>query len=133
MLNPARFSNVFSIFRQGGSANSGFMVLTLAPWKARERTQGQIVADINRATSKIPSVRAFTIQANSLGIRGAGAACRFRVSANDYTKLGDAAAKLVRQWRYGRFENVRLKLRGQPGAIVGDDRPGARLRPRQWT
>ncbi|EHK74487.1 acriflavin resistance protein [Sinorhizobium meliloti CCNWSX0020] len=109
LLKSGEISNVFSISGQGGSANSGFMVLTLAPWEERERTQGQIVADINRATSKIPSVRAFTIQANSLGIRGAGSGLQVALVGNDYTKLGDAAAKLVRAMEdTGRFENVRL-------------------------
>ncbi|PST22105.1 AcrB/AcrD/AcrF family protein [Mesorhizobium plurifarium] len=109
LLKSGEISNVFSISGMGGSANSGFMVLTLAPWEERDRTQSQIVADINKLTSMIPSVRAFTIQANSLGIRGAGSGLQVALVGNDYTKLGNAAAKLVRDMEdTGRFENVRL-------------------------
>ncbi|MDX0424368.1 MMPL family transporter [Sinorhizobium medicae] len=109
LLKSGEISNVFSISGQGGSANSGFMVLTLAQWEERDRTQSQIVADINRMTAKIPSLRAFTIQANSLGIRGAGSGLQVALVGNDYTKLGDAAAKLLRAMEdSGRFENVRL-------------------------
>ncbi|OAP38418.1 multidrug transporter AcrB [Sinorhizobium glycinis] len=109
LVKAGEITNVFSISGQGGSANSGFMVLTLAPWEQRDRTQQQIVADINKVTAKVPSVRASTIQANSLGIRGAGSGLQVALVGNDYTKLGDAAAKLVRAMEdTGRFENVRL-------------------------
>jgi hydrophobic/amphiphilic exporter-1 (mainly G- bacteria), HAE1 family len=109
LVSSGEIRNVFSISGQGGSANSGFMVLRLAPWEDRERTQQQIAADINKVTATIPSVRAFTIQPNSLGIRGAGSGLQVALVGNDYTKLGDAAAKLVRAIEdTGRFENVRL-------------------------
>ncbi|MBB4185548.1 efflux RND transporter permease subunit [Sinorhizobium terangae] len=109
LVKSGEIANVFSISGQGGTANSGFMVLTLAPWEERERTQQQIVADINKVTAKVPSVRSFAIQSNSLGIRGAGSGLQVALVGNDYTKLGDAAAKLVREIEdTGRFENVRL-------------------------
>lgn len=109
LVRSGEVINVFSISGQGGSANSGFMVLRLAPWEDRERTQQEIAADINKVTAAVPSVRAFTIQPNSLGIRGAGSGLQVALVGNDYTKLGDAAAKLVRAIEdTGRFENVRL-------------------------
>ncbi len=109
LLQSGEIANVFSISGQGGSVNSGFMVLTLAPWSERTRTQQQIASDIARMTAKIPSIRAFPIQPNSLGIRGAGNGLQVALIGNDYTKLGAAAATLVRQMEdSGRFENVRL-------------------------
>ncbi len=109
LVKSGEIDNIFSISGQGGSANSGFMVLTLAPWGERERSQQQIVAEINKVTARIPSVRVFAMQPNSLGIRGAGSGLQVALVGNDYTKLGDAAAKLVRQMEdSGRFENVRL-------------------------
>ncbi|HXV31109.1 MAG TPA: efflux RND transporter permease subunit, partial [Sinorhizobium sp.] len=109
LVKSGEISNVFSISGQGGSANSGFMVLRLAPWEDRERTQQQIAADINKLTAAIPSVRAFAMQPNSLGIRGAGSGLQVALVGNDYTKLGDAAARLIRAIEdTGRFENVRL-------------------------
>ncbi len=101
--------NIFSISGQGSSANSGFMVLTLAPWSERERNQQQIVADINTALRDIPSVNAFAIQPNSLGIRGAGNGLQVAMLGNNYEKLGAAAAAFKRALEDdGRFENVRL-------------------------
>ncbi len=109
LVKSGEIDNIFSISGQGGSVNSGFMVLTLAPWDKRDRTQQDIVADINKVTGRIPSVRVFAMQPNSLGIRGAGSGLQVALVGNDYNKLGDAAAKLVRQMEdTGRFENVRL-------------------------
>ncbi|HTO33483.1 MAG TPA: efflux RND transporter permease subunit [Pararhizobium sp.] len=108
-VDNGEIANVFSISGQGGSVNTGFMVLTLAPWADRERTQQQISDDIAKMAANIPSIRAFPIQPNSLGIRGAGNGLQVALVGNDYAKLGDAADKLVRQMEdSGRFENVRL-------------------------
>jgi HAE1 family hydrophobic/amphiphilic exporter-1 len=109
LVDNGEIANVFSVSGQGGSVNTGFMVLTLAPWSDRDRTQQQISADITKITANIPSIRAFPIQPNSLGIRGAGNGLQVALVGNDYAKLGDAASKLVRQMEdSGRFENVRL-------------------------
>ncbi|QRM55917.1 efflux RND transporter permease subunit [Sinorhizobium sp. BG8] len=109
LFDKGEIVNIYSISGQGGSTNSGFMVLTLAPWGERERTQQQIVADINKAAAEVPSVRAFATQPNSLGIRGAGNGLQVALVGNDYEKLGNAAAELVRKIEdSGRFENVRL-------------------------
>ena len=109
MLDSGEIDNVFSISGQGGSVNTGFMVLTLAPWDGRVRTQQQIAADITKMANTIPSVRVFPMQPNSLGIRGAGNGLQVALVGNDYGKLGDAAGKLVRQMEdSGRFQNVRL-------------------------
>ena len=109
LVDNGEIANVFSVSGQGGAVNTGFMVLTLAPWSDRDRTQQQISADITKITSNIPSIRAFPIQPNSLGIRGAGNGLQVALVGNDYAKLGDAASKLVRQMEdSGSFENVRL-------------------------
>ncbi|MCD2181818.1 efflux RND transporter permease subunit [Rhizobium sp. GN54] len=109
LYDKGEIVNIYSVSGQGSSTNNGFMVLTLAPWGERERTQQQIVADINAAAAGVPSVRAFAIQPNSLGIRGAGNGLQVALVGNNYEKLGRAAAELVRQIEdSGRFENVRL-------------------------
>ena len=64
--------NVFSIAGRRGNNNSGFMVITLKPWDERVRSQQDIVSELNRGLRSVPGVRAFAIQPNSLGIRGAG-------------------------------------------------------------
>ena len=87
-------SNTFAIAGRG-SQNSGFVVMTLAPWHERERTQQEILADIQARVGSVPGVRAFAFQPNSLGIRGAGNGLSFAVVGNNYADLGEAAAKIV--------------------------------------
>ncbi|MFB2550792.1 efflux RND transporter permease subunit [Ensifer soli] len=109
LVDSGEIENVFSVSGQGGAVNNGFMVLSLAPWSARERSQQQIAADITRIAATVPAVRAFPIQPNSLGIRGAGNGLQVALVGNNYETLGAAAAELVRQMEdSGRFQNVRL-------------------------
>lgn len=97
--------NVFSISGRGG-ANRGFMVLTLKPWDERERSQQEIVAELNRGLGSIPGVRAFAIQPNSLGIRGAGSGLKVALTGDNYGELAATAdellAKLEADSRFGR-------------------------------
>jgi HAE1 family hydrophobic/amphiphilic exporter-1 len=119
--------NIFSIAGTGGSANSGFMVLTLAPWNERQRSQNEIVGQLNGMVSTIPGVRAFAIQPNSLGIRGAGNGLQFAIVGNSYSQMGEAAARLVEKLEAdGRFNQVRLSYETtQPQLSVSIDRARA--------
>ncbi|MCP8893762.1 efflux RND transporter permease subunit [Shinella daejeonensis] len=127
LFEKGEIVNIFSISGQGSSANSGFMVLTLAPWSERERNQREIVADINAGMRNIPSVNAFVIQPNSLGIRGAGNGLQVAMLGNDYEKLGAASTALKRALEQdGRFENVRLNYEANQAQLsVSIDRDRA--------
>jgi hydrophobic/amphiphilic exporter-1 (mainly G- bacteria), HAE1 family len=109
LVKSGEIRNVFSITGFGGTTNRGFMVLTLAPWGERTRSQDAIVGDINKALAKIPSVRAFAIQPNSLGIRGGGQGLQLAILGNSFEKLGLEGNKLVNALEAsGKFRNVRL-------------------------
>ncbi len=109
LVDSGDIRNVFSISGQGGSANSGFMVLTLAPWGERDRTQAEIVQDINRAASRVPALRGNAISSNSLRIRGAGSGLQMALVGNDYEKLTAAAVKLVQALdATGQYDTPRL-------------------------
>jgi HAE1 family hydrophobic/amphiphilic exporter-1 len=100
--------NAFAITGQGGD-NRGFMVVTLADWADRARSQQDIAADLNKGLRGLIGVRAFTIQPNSLGIRGAGQGLSFAVVGNSYETLADDARRLVEAMEAdGRFGQVRL-------------------------
>jgi HAE1 family hydrophobic/amphiphilic exporter-1 len=120
-------SNIFSIAGTGGTANSGFMVLTLAPWGERERSQNDIVGQLNGIVRSIPGIRAFAIQPNSLGIRGAGNGLQFALVGNSYQQMGDAAQKIVEELEDDeRFTQVRLSYETtQPQLSVSIDRARA--------
>jgi HAE1 family hydrophobic/amphiphilic exporter-1 len=98
-LKPLRDSgeiqNIYSITGMNGSANTGFVVLTLAPWADRERTQNQIAADINAAAQKVPGLRATATQPNSLRIRGAGNGLSMAMIGTHYPALTQATQKLL--------------------------------------
>jgi len=127
MRDNGEVLNVFSIAGIRSTNNSGFMVLTLAPWEERSRSQAEIVADMNRAVSQVPGVRAFAIQPNSLGIRGAGNGLQFAFVGNSYAELGGAAQKMVELLENDpRFEQVRLSYETtQPQLSVRIDRERA--------
>ncbi|MBY5442596.1 efflux RND transporter permease subunit [Rhizobium leguminosarum] len=109
LVDSGDIRNVFSISGQGGSLNSGFMVLTLAPWGERDRTQSEIVGDINQAASRVPALRGNAISSNSLRIRGAGSGLQMALIGNDHEALTAAAAKLVQALEAtGQYDTPRL-------------------------
>ena len=131
LIQPLRDSgeiaNTFANVGAGGSVNSGFMVMTLAPWDQRERSQQQIVADINELMQQVPGVRAFAITPNSLGIRGAGNGLQFAIVGNSYAELDAAAAKIIAEMEKDpRFQQPRLSTDAtQPQLSVAIDRERA--------
>lgn len=127
LRDSGEVTNIFAIAGRGGSANGGFMVLTLAEWGNRDRSQQEIVGDINRRVSGVPGVRAFAIQPNSLRIRGAGNGLQFAFTGNDYAVLADTAQKMVAALEAdSRFRQVRLSYETtQPQLSVRIDRERA--------
>ena len=109
LVESGEIRNIFSISGQGGQANSGFMVLTLAPWGDRHRTQSEIVSDINRAAGKVPALRGNAIQSNSLRIRGAGNGVQMAMIGNNHEALTAAAVQLVQALdATGHYDTPRL-------------------------
>ncbi|GAA0312573.1 efflux RND transporter permease subunit [Rhodovulum strictum] len=116
-------ANVFSIAGMGGD-NAGFMVFTLAKWQERARSQDEIVAEINGKLRQIVGVRAFAIQPNSLGIRGAGRGLSFAITGDSYESLSDLAERLVERMQdEPAFGEVQLEYETtQPQLFVEIDR-----------
>ena len=127
LVESGEVTNLFAIAGLGGSTNSGFMVMTLAPWGERERSQQEIVGQINRALSGVIGVRAFAIQPNSLRIRGAGQGLSFAIVGSDYdTIAADAAALVARMEANPAFGQVRLGYdTTQPQLFIEVDRARA--------
>lgn len=112
-LQPLRDSgeirNIYSITGMNGSSNTGFMVLTLAPWADRERTQNQIAADVTAAANKVPALRGNAMQPNSLRIRGAGNGLQMAMVGSNYPALTEATQKLLLSMEEsGLFDTPRL-------------------------
>lgn len=130
LMQPLRDSgeitNLFSIAGTGSNSR-GFVVMTLAPWDQRARSQQEIVDQINGALRGVVGVRAFAIQPNSLGIRGAGRGLTFAVTGNDYGQLEEVAETLVaRMQENPGFGQVRLEYETtQPQLFIEIDRTRA--------
>ncbi len=105
LIQPLRdngeIQNTFSIAGQNGNTNRGFMVLSLATWKERTRSQQEILADVSKRVRNIPGIQVFAAQPNSLGIRGAGNGLQFAVVGTSYAELGTTAAKIVAELEKG--------------------------------
>lgn len=98
MLQPYKQSgeatSIFSISGFGSSTNSGFIIMTLADWEHRDRSQQQITAEVQQLLTRVPGVRANIRQGNSLGVRGGGSGLQFALLGDNYQTLADAAQKI---------------------------------------
>jgi HAE1 family hydrophobic/amphiphilic exporter-1 len=123
MQERGEVTNVFSITGFGAD-NRGFMVFTLAKWDERARSQQDIVGEINGKLRGIIGVRAFAIQPNSLGIRGAGRGLAFAITGDSYDQLSHVAEEMVaRLSQNPEMGQVRLEYeRTQPQLFVQIDR-----------
>ncbi|MEQ9572621.1 MAG: efflux RND transporter permease subunit, partial [Nitratireductor sp.] len=119
--------STFSIAGSGGSSNSGFLVMRLAPWDARERSQQDILNEANALVAQVPGVRAFAFQPNSLGIRGAGSGLQFAVAGANYAVLNETASAIVAEMEKDpRFRQARLSSdTTQPQLAIRIDRERA--------
>lgn len=131
LVEPLRLSgevkSIFAVAGQGGSDNRGFVMVTLADWADRTRSQQEIATELQAGLSKIIGVRAFAMQPNSLGIRGAGQGLSFALVGDDYDRLADVAKALVENMEQDpRYGQVRLGYdTTQPQLYVEIDRARA--------
>ncbi len=71
--------------------NSGFVVIRLAPWEERARSQQAITRELNGKLGSIPGIQVYARVPNSLGIRGGGQGLRFAITGTDYDLLAEEA------------------------------------------
>ena len=119
--------NTYSVSGTFGSSNNGFLMLNLAPWGERHRSQQEIVQDINQIMKGFPAVRVIAAEGNSLGIRGAGQGLQFAILGTDYAKLQPVADPLVRKMQEDpRFVQPRLSVEAtQPQLFIDINRERA--------
>ncbi|MCU0901558.1 MAG: efflux RND transporter permease subunit [Cypionkella sp.] len=131
LVDPLRESgevtSVFAIAGMGGQDSRGFIVITLADWAERTRSQQEIAAELSGKLRGVIGVRAFAIQPNSLGIRGAGQGLSLALVGDNYDSLAETARALVERLEADpRFGQVRLGYdTTQPQLFVEIDRARA--------
>ncbi|KZK92464.1 MULTISPECIES: efflux RND transporter permease subunit [unclassified Pseudovibrio] len=121
--------SVMSLVGMGGQINRGFLVMSLKDWAERDRSQQEIVNELQRKTAKIPGLKVRVAQPNTIGIRGAGQGLRFAVTGTNYDELAENADDIVSemQARYGDkvgFASVSYETT-QPQLLVSVDRERA--------
>ncbi|PVA10641.1 multidrug transporter AcrB [Pelagivirga sediminicola] len=123
LLEQGEIRYIFA-FSGFSADNRGFMVFTLAKWDDRARGQQDIVADMNDRMASVIGVRAFAIQPNSLGIRGAGRGLAFAITGDSYDQLSEVAETMVdRLTEIPAMGKVQLEYeRTQPQLFVQIDR-----------
>ena len=98
ILTPYResgeVSNVQSIVGIGGGT-SAFIIVRLPDWSERDRTQQNIISEINSQLSNVPGVQVSARSTNSLNIRGAGQGLTFAITGNNVENITAAADELV--------------------------------------
>ena len=77
------------------ATNTALVLVRLAPWENRDRSQQEIAAEIQGPISRIPGALISLRSPNSLGIRGAGRGVQFAVVGKDYDVLGPLTDRLI--------------------------------------
>ncbi|ALE02822.1 efflux RND transporter permease subunit [Bartonella ancashensis] len=95
LYDAGEIVNSYSIAGARGASNNAFLVLLLASWNERSRSQQEIVNDINAKIGKFSSVFAFAAQGNSLGVSGSGQGLRFAILGDNREKLQSIAGEIV--------------------------------------
>jgi HAE1 family hydrophobic/amphiphilic exporter-1 len=82
--------NIFTITVRN-DANRAQIVAPLADWGARELTQAQLAARVQRALNDLPGARVRIQGGNSLGVGGGDGSVQMAVTGDDYNRIADAA------------------------------------------
>lgn len=93
-LESGEVAAIQSLIGRGGT-NNAFIIVRLADWAARERSQQEIMAELGGLLSDIPLVTVSTRSSNSLNIRGGGRGLQFAVTGADVDDITAAAGTLV--------------------------------------
>ena len=78
-----------------GGGTSAFIVVRLADWAERDRSQAELVAELSTRLAQVPGVQASARSTNSLNIRGAGRGLQFAITGIDVDAMTEAASDLV--------------------------------------
>jgi multidrug efflux pump len=85
-------------FTGSGSANTGFVRVTLTDPTDRERSQDEIVKMVNRNLGKFPEGRAFAIQEQTISVnRRGGLPVQFVIQNNNFEKIREVLPQFIEE------------------------------------
>lgn len=83
-------------FSGGGSANSGYMRVTLVDPDQRDRSQSEIVEMVSRNMNRFPEGRAFVTEEETIQVtRSGGLPIQFVLQNNDFEKIKEVLPKFL--------------------------------------
>ncbi|WP_342643138.1 efflux RND transporter permease subunit [Rhodoligotrophos ferricapiens] len=120
--------SITSMVGRGNDPSTATVVVRLADWKDRQRSQQQIVAALIPKLARITEVRAFPIQLAGLGLRGSGNPVRAVIGGPDFDSVKTWANEMLERARANPgLQNVELNYEeNQPEYRVEIDRERAR-------
>lgn len=97
ILEPYRASGEVDAVQSiiGIGNGNALVIVRLADWNDRARSQQEIAAELSRSVSRVPGIQASVRSTNSLNIRGAGRGLTFAVTGNNIEEMTAAAEELV--------------------------------------
>ncbi len=125
--NDALISVTSPGFGASSSVNSGFMRLKLVDADKRERSQGEVAAEISRIVSELNDARTFVIQDQSIGTSRGGLPVQYVLQAPNLDKLKEVIPgflELARQNPTFEMVDVNLKF-NKPELVVQINRSKA--------
>ena len=131
LIQPLRDSGevvgTFAIAGQNGQNNCGFMVLSLAPWDERERSQQEIVARHHRhRRGRCPASASSRCSRTRSASAAPARACSSRIVGSNFEALGAAANELVAEMEKDpRFRQARVSYDAtQPQLFIASTASG---------
>lgn len=112
-------------FAGSGSANTGFVRVTLVDPDQRERSQQEIVDMVNRNLPKFPQGRAFAIQEQTIQVgRRGGLPVQFVIQNNNFEKITNVLPKFLEEANKSQvFQGVDADLKlNKPELKINIDR-----------
>lgn len=98
-LSEGDVTRVLSITGFRREANRAFMIVGLAPWEEREKTQQELVAEINPLLREVPGLRSFAVNPPGLGQSSFDQPLEVVIGGPDYDKVKAWAERLMEKAR----------------------------------
>jgi multidrug efflux pump len=95
LLENGEVSRIMSITGFRREANRAFLIVGLAPWEERSRTQQEIVAEVSPLLREVPALRAFAVNPPGLGQSSFSQPVEVVIGGPDYDEVQEWAERLM--------------------------------------
>ncbi len=127
LAETGEVERVFAIVGTGNQSNRAFVVVRLADWDERERTQSAIAGSLIPAIAGISGARAFPVSPAGLGLRGSSTPLRIVIGGPDFESVKEWGDEiLARAGENPNLQNLEIDFEeNQPQLTLRVDRDKA--------